>query len=372
MEDCDGVIEPKTLQSLALDSVRSLLLRALLTASAEKGDGEDSPRSVRNLLGVEEGYSFASLVSNQLIKRFAENGQLSSRILSAFCRSKIGSITRLDLSLCADLTGETFLLILDQHPLLELTVTISAVGNDSVSWKHLEHLSRSPVAGTLKSLVVQCDDEQMDGDRAFVSFDWLRSLTGLVRLDLHGVFLPEERGSLGRVVEQLPNLSVLNLARTTLDDLQASGSNLKALSLSGVPMCSSPALFMHVLQIRTLVSLDISQYDYGRISVDHDVIAEMLQKLSELPSLKYLDVSGFVVSPSDVDCFDPPHHRMSFLGLLSTQACQRREFNCDMVRFSRHVHVCTSCSLGPNIPVPNVCYGLRKNLADKLCLMHLL
>lgn len=116
MEECDGVIKPKALQSLALDSVRSLLLRALLAASGEKGGDGDTPRLVRNLLGVEDGYSFTSLVSNQLIKRFAEDGRLSSRVLSAFCKSRIGSITRLDLSLCADLNGETFCRILDQHP----------------------------------------------------------------------------------------------------------------------------------------------------------------------------------------------------------------------------------------------------------------
>ena len=335
MEECDGVIKPKALQSLALDSVRSLLLRALLAASGEKGGDGDTPRLVRNLLGVEDGYSFTSLVSNQLIKRFAEDGRLSSRVLSAFCKSRIGSITRLDLSLCADLNGETFCRILDQHPLLELTVTISDVGirSDLVSWKHLEHLSRSPVTGTLKSLMVQYNDERIGGEQAFVTFDWLRNLACLVRLDLHGMFSPEEGESLCRAVEQLPNLSVLNLARTSLADLQVSGSNIKALSLSGMPAYTSPALFMHILQIQTLVSLDISKYEYGGFSVDRNVVAEMLQRLSELPSLKYLDVSGFMVSPADIDCFDPPHHRMSFLGLLCTQACQRKEFNCDMVRY---------------------------------------
>ena len=328
----DGVIEPKRLQSLALDSVHRLLLKALLVASAEEGSGEDFPRLVRKLLGVEEGYSFASLISDQFIKRFAENDQLTSRILRAFCKSKIGSLTRLDLPLCPDLNGETFCLVLDQHPLLELTVAISAVGNDLVDWQHLGHLSRSPVAGTLKSLVIQCDDE-IDQDPALVSFDWLRSLTCLVRLDIHGMFLSEEGEHLGAVVEQLPNLSVLNLARTSLDDIQASRSNLKALSLSGVPVCSTPALFMHILQLRTLVSLDISKFEYGLSfpsSMDHNHV----QKLSELPLLKYLDVSGLMVCPSDIDCFDPPRHRMGFLGLLNTQACQRKEFNCDMVRYN--------------------------------------
>ena len=322
----DGLIQPRKLVSLALDSVQQLLYRALEIVLLE-GGGEGE--LLRELLGLEQGYCFSSLLSDQLLSRFAEKGQLNCRILECFCRNNIGCITKICLSACPDLNEKTLCLLL-QHPLLELTLSVSAASQGLVKWEHLEHLSKHPAGATLRSFTVGCTDETYPPDND--AFVWLRNLKSLVRLDFHDMYLPVAGETFGEIVEQLPGLAVLNLARTSISDLRACNSNLKALSVNGIPVHLNHTLFGHIIEIRSLVSLDLSQLDYNSSGYGLNYGMEFMRKLSRMPSLKYLDVSGHQIYPFDLDCFDPPHHRMSFFGLLATRACRRMEFNCDMVR----------------------------------------
>lgn len=329
---CAGIIEPKTLQSVALDTFCKLLHRALEIASVEGGgkDTHDFPYCVSYLLGIHETHCLSSLISDEIIRHFDAHGQLTAHIVTGFCRSKIGNLSRVNLASCPDLDEQALCLLL-QHPLLELTFSVSAVSNSLLRWEHLEHLAKSPASSTLRSLTVQCDDEEIDQTDAFVSFEWLAGLTHLVRLDLHDMFLRGRGKEIGCIAEKLPSLAILNLARTGIADLQAGNSNLKAITLSDFPLHRNRSFFTHLLEIQSLVSLDISKYEELSM-VDVYFEPDMAQKLSKLPCLRYLDLSGHLIFPSDLNCFDPPHQRMKFLGLLATRACRRVEFNCDMVR----------------------------------------
>ena len=329
----DGIIEPKSLQTLALDAVYPLLRKAWYMAEAENEDKSDNFRHcVRTLLGVENDFAFSTVVSNQFVDRFATLQWLDSAYLASFCNSKIGCITRVDLSAFMSMTEELFTLIL-QQPLLELTMPVCAtddIYSDVVKWKWLKHLANSPASATLKSLTISSTDEYEDQMEGFKSFEWLNGLTSLARLDLHGMFLPYAGNFLGPIVEHLPNLAVLDLSRTLMVDLQARQSNLKALSLNSIPLHLNHIFFKHVLEIRTLVSLDLSIFEHTQLMSPN--VQNMAQQLSEMPCLKYLDIAGHQISTADLVHFDPPHHRMSFMGLLATPACTRGYFNCDMVR----------------------------------------
>ncbi len=334
-----GFIEPKKLKTCALDAVSLLLHRALQLASAEENSGgQPSSITLRELLGLtiphgqEEGdnqtFCLASPLATQLICRLVEKELLTPSTLYCFCKSRLGSITRIDLSKGPVLNPGAFLLLM-LHPLVELSLGISAIDPTALNWHHLKLISKSPAGLTLKRLTLQCSDEEYYRVRSFTDFTWLRNLTGLLHLDLHDMLLSAAGESLSEVVTQLPNLVALNLARTSIRELHISHSNLKALSLTNVPVHTSEAFFKDLTQIWSLVSLDISFWRRSVFAADTGT--SVLQKLSGLPCLKYLDVSGHTVFPAELDHFDPPHHRMGFLGLLATQACKRAEINSDKV-----------------------------------------
>ena len=117
-----------------------------------------------------------------------------------------------------------------------------------------------------------------------------------------------------------------------------------------------------VVTFSNLVYLDVARTSSERqTSASSLQDADWMMNLSQLPKLKYLDVSFRLVSIEDVGRFDPPHHRMSFFGLLSTQACMKRsEINSDAVSLCtlNILQVCTCTgvvwSLGNRLPYGRV------------------
>ncbi len=340
-----GLIRPRLLRGVALDAVSRLLNQALRVASTgEDCKGQLLPLVVRRLLGLvhdhrgelDEGEAtcLTPQLATQLICRLAEDNLLTRASLSCFCKCKLGAITRINVSGCLDLDPLTLVLLL-QHPLLELSLSISATNPTSIRWHHLELLSSSPAASTLRRLTLQCSDGTHK-QSGFTDFSWLVKLKALVHLDLHDMRLPNAGPNLSMAIRQLPKLVVLNIAGTSIRELQCGDSLLKGLFLCGLPTHN---FLDELTRTQTLVSLDIS---YWRQGVFAAVSAELdiTKRLSTLPNLKYLDVAGHLLFAADLVDFDPPHHRMSYLGLLATEACKRAEINSDKVS-----GVCVLCAI---------------------------
>ena len=298
-------------------------------------------RTVRALLGLEdecginEKAILSSFMSDEIIASIAAKHTLSGSILSGYCQSHLGHITRINLVGCRELTEHALQQVF-QNPLTDLSIELDSPLEAPIRWEHLQDIAKSPAADTLSSLTVREDEAvnflipdyrySADGKQ----FDWLLSLKKLV-LSQHTWRASHSQTTvyhLASVLDQLPCLSVLNVAETGLVFLPCMSSNLKSLVAHDNNIhLWSPHLIQQMFSLKSLVSLDVSRTCDPHLfeTVDSSVSLDMIRQLSEMPNLRYLDVSGLNVLGHHMDVFDHPHPRMSFLGLLKAEgSCQER------------------------------------------------
>jgi len=104
-----------------------------------------------------------------------------------------------------------------------------------------------------------------------------------------------------------------------------SQTNLTVLRLFGVPVTSSSFILLNNLMV-----LDISK-SVPKFNESLHEDDDLMVVLSKLPCLKSLDVSCRQVTARDLQLFDPPHHRMLFLGLVNSPLCGHPDVNTDLV-----------------------------------------
>ena len=243
-----------------------------------------------------------------------------------------------------------------QYPLLELS--LDASNFKTADWESLQStVQHSPAYSSLQSLTLRYGNID-----CFWSCRWLGKFQRLVHLDVQGAFnSPQTR--FYHLKDDCPNLTILDISYTGIHHFSISEvPNLNVLNMAGVCFSLHPSLARDILTLRHLVSLDISHSNLLRTSMcssNEQRDPETIKILSTLVNLKCLDVSGCHVTSNDMELFDPPHHRMRFMGLLGTHACTKAQINSDVVcvkvcvcvcvcvcrcvyasSFLQHVHVC--------------------------------
>lgn len=325
-----GVVNPESLHTLSLSSFSSLLLEALEVSQSE--DVQTPPtQHLRYLLGLDTASTviLPSNLTNELLTLLASDDRLSCGILNQICKSNVGCITRLNLhdAFCPiDVNTMSEVLL---HPLLELSIDVGELRD--TDWENgLAKIEHSPAYSTLQNLTLRY------GDVGCVwSLKWLKRFKHLVRLDLQAAYDNAFSQSwIYAIKDDVLNLNVLDISYSSFRYLSIKDiPNLKALSMAGGVLSSRPNLISDLSTLKTLVSLDISCFTPPHSNASND--SKTIKMLATLPHLRYLDVSGRCVTSKEIMLFDPPHHRMSFMGLLGTQACTRQEINSDVVGFVR-------------------------------------
>ena len=102
--------------------------------------------------------------------------------------------------------------------------------------------------------------------------------------------------------------------------------NVKVLQLYNTPVFKD--MFG---SLTNLVVLDISRKLRAVSDVTSNIESALMASLSKLPTLKSLDVSCREILDADVQLFDRPHHRMTFLGLFNIALGGHLDVNADQV-----------------------------------------
>lgn len=328
----DLLIHPQSLKYLSLIAFSDVLHKVLLIA--QSCAPSESCSKVRQLLGLHYGDEvkdtiiLSSFLSDEVIPCCATNHTFTGTDLSYFCSSNLGSITKVDLLKCTAVTEHAFRQV-TRHHLLELCVCVQASIEAQLQYECLDYLGESPAAQSLKLLTIRFEPH---GTLSLHSdFKWLVNLKQLIRLDMCGVCLATRENDIASALDQLPNLSFLNISKTGLLFLPTVSDNLTILIAHNTFIFSILATCENFLRHDSLVSLDISKNCNVSHPHDYDTFF-LIEKLAEKPNLRYLDVSGLVVSADAMDFFDHPHPRMQFLGLLKTRAASRKNINSELVR----------------------------------------
>ena len=331
----DLLIHPQSLKSLSLFAFSGVLHKALQVARCYTQS--ESCDKVRQLLALNYGAAqdtiiLSTFLSDEVISCCATNYTLTGTDLSYFCSSKLGSITKIDLLNCSAVTEQAFRQV-TQHHLLEFSVCVQGSIDAQIQHECLDYLGESPAAETLISLSIRFEPPP-HGNLSFHSdFKWLINLKKLVRLDMCGVYLAARENAIASALDQLPNLSFINISKTVLRFFPIVSDKLTVLIANNSFIFSSLPTCANILKHDSLVSIDISRNCNVSHTFEYDTTF-LIERLAVKPNLRYLDVSGLVVSADAMDFFDHPHPRMQFLGLLKTRAASRKDINSEMVRSS--------------------------------------
>ena len=370
--DRDGILYPKRLQDRCIELLSCLIVESLQRTvgeqhshvqqeehklqqqgQQEKGralprpshfqdeDGESIYRTLRHLrsyIGIERVLGAEGTLSahfcDQILAYLSSKIGLTDQLVGLVCHRSFGCTTKFPSSIkpCSPLMLST-VQILVQQPLVDLSIDLAIaplypnVNEPPISWRDLSIvLGNSSACFTLRSLSlshVRLTDPGM-------TFQCLTRLQRLMRLQFSRLILPREYTI--SELTKLPHLTVFSVTHSNLHAVPCKNvSTLKQLTLSNAPLHTNLYMVADILLLRNLVSLDIARTSLG--DNQHSTLqhSDWIMKLSQMPQLKYLDVSGHLVSIDDMVHFDPPRHRMNFLGLLSTQACMRRDINSDVV-----------------------------------------
>lgn len=360
---CDGLVHPKLLQDSCLEYLVSLTLELVhsygyscATSSREQASDRqeeelergrthfqpDVQRLLRNLktsLGMNyilgpEG-TLPAHFCDKLLAFLASRKILTDTLVKCVCHQTFGCVTKLPRSEALELTPDT-LTVLVQQPLVELFLRfyqqpVFPRGLTPVPVHDLATiLVNSPAAFTLRSLSIA--NVSFKGQS--VDFSWLGCLKSLTRLQLENCnFSFDSEAYLATEIEKLPLITTLKFADSTLTALPCGSATLRQLTLPTARIGTSEKLLDNVLSLSNLVYLDVARMaaeDRSSLSTLQQN-KDWVMKLSKLPQLRYIDLSFHTVKVEDMKHFDPPHHRMNFMGLLSTQACMRRDINSNVV-----------------------------------------
>lgn len=361
---CDGLLNPKNLQESSIDFIASLLLEVIefLTTSlrwqasqqhrereGKSRDQSHESRTIRQIdyllrnlkayIGIEPILgSEATLPAHfcdQILANLASKKKLTDTVVRCLSHKSMGCVTKLPYCDIAFITRDTFK-ILVQQPLVDLSLHLqfhaaghNEASSDLMTLEDLVAIIDSPASTSLRSLFLSGFLLSRNNMKFMV---WLRCLKSLTRLQLESVHvaLPVDFGaSIAKEIDQLPSLTVFIFRGSTLQALPCKTTTLRQLSLPDVPVRTNAKMLTSIMSLRNLISLDLSRHKVTSSPTVPN--SEWIMNLSELPHLRYLDLSCNPVSIDEMAYFDPPHHRMSFLGLLSTQACMRKDINCNLV-----------------------------------------
>ena len=300
-------------------------------------DGEPIYRTLRHLrsyIGLEgvlgaEG-KLSAHFCDQILAYLSSKLGLTDRLISFVCHSSFGCTTRFPSSIKPCLLKLSTIQILVQQPLVDLSIDLainSSMYQPPILWQDLSIvLGNSSACFTLRSLSLS--HVRLAGPDT--TFQCLTRLQRLMRLQLSYLVLPREHTIIE--LSKLPHLTVFSVTHSYLNSVPCKNVNtLKQLTLSSASLYTNTYMLAEILSLRNLVSLDIARMSFGDDPRPSLQRTDWVMKLSQMPQLTYLDMSRHLVSIDDMAHFDPPHHRMNFLGLLSTQACMRRDINSDAV-----------------------------------------
>ena len=359
---CDGLVQPKLLLDSCLEYFASLMLEVVPSysyscaissreqISDEEEDLErgrthfqpDVQRLLRNLkasLGIDyilgPGGTLPAHFCDKLLAFLASREKLTDTLVRCVSHQTFGCVTKLPRSEALELTPDT-LCVLAQQPLVELFLrfyqrAVFPRGPMHVPVHDLATiLVDSPASITLRSLSVA----NLSFRGRSIDFGWLGCLKSLMRLQFENChFSFDSEASLAAEIEKLPLIATLKFTDSTLTALPCTNATLRQLTLPTARISTSEKLLTGVLSLMNLVYLDVAK----TTAEDHNSLSALqlnkdwVTKLSKLPQLRYLDLSFHTVKVEDMKHFDPPHHRMNFMGLLTTQACLRRDINSDVV-----------------------------------------
>lgn len=381
--DRDGLLYPKRLQDRCIELLSCLIvesvrrfgreedgdhvqyerqerLRLGLHATQQIGKGrvselvpshfqaEGEERTLRHLrtyigvdgvMGAEE--TLPGHFCDQILANLSSKNWLTNQLVSFICHRSFGRTTKLPSCVRPCPLRLSTLQLLVQQPLVELSLDLNSANRTyaKISWRDLSTVfGNSSLCFTLRSLSlshVQVYVDELDIE----TVEWLSRLQCLMRLHFSDLFLPYQCTMAD--LSKLPHLTVFSITNSHLVSMPCKNMNtLRQLTLSNAALNTNLA---NVLSLRNLVSLDIAKTSSkgDRVHLRTSVpCTDWAFKLSQLPLLKYLDVSRRIVSVDDIGHFDVPHHRMNFFGLLSTQACMKRDINSDVVSLCSYICTC--------------------------------
>ena len=375
--DRDGLLLPKRLQDRCIELLSCLIVESVgrsgreednyvqhekeefLSELQQKGKGrasepvaghfqaEDEQRTLRHLrsyigidgvLGTEE--TLSGHFCDQILAYLSSKMWLTDQLVSFVCHRSFGCTTKFPSSIKPCPLKLSTLQTLAQQPLVDLSLDLRAnhphIREPLISWRDLSAiLGNSMVCFTLRSLSLSLEPHvSISGSDS----EWLSRLQCLTRLQFSNLTLPYQCTITN--LSKLPHLTVFSVTNSNLSVVPCKNViTIRQLTLSNAPLYTNTHMLADMLSLRNLVCLDVARTssvadrDYMRSSLQR---TDWVMKLSQLPLLKYLDVSRHLVSVDDMAHFDSPHHRMNFLGLLSTQACMRRDINSDVVSLCTH------------------------------------
>lgn len=170
-----------------------------------------------------------------------------------------------------------------------------------------------------------------------VSLSKLRNLQSL-----NVSFTEFNKHGLEIITEDLPILEKLDISSTPIDDISAlrkCKERLKYLSMYNLRAAQASDMVSVIVDLTKLIHLDVSD-DAGQNSVQTMMsnnlcpkmrVKDLLARTRCLPQLTSLDISGkdIHIAPEDVETLVEfvRSHRLHFLGLSLTQACNHELFN---------------------------------------------
>ena len=275
---------------------------------------------------MEAELAFPTSTCNHLVAKFtstffASKNHHSRSLLSAIIGSPWCRFTKLHMKNSRD--GLYFWPPpkLDRYHLTELIIECDA---SDCRYVNLTEIGRA-VGDTLVSLTLKHCNLKHETWQGGLSY-WVK----LVHLTMQCVSVHGAQNKLAEL-PVLPSLEVLDLSLSnvqTIEDIFSAQRNVKVLQLYDVPVK------METFSLLTnLVVLDISRklHTSNVLSINESAL---MMSLSGVSSLKSLDVSCREISTADVQLFDQPHHRMTFLGLFKTTQYNHQNINADKVYMS--------------------------------------
>ena len=355
----DGLVHPKLLQDSCLEYLASLMLESLeavhITSREQAheeyyqqegerqgrmpSDFQPDDRVLRNLkssIGMEQllgpDGTLPAHICDRLLAFFASKDILRDPLIRHVGHRGVGCVTKLPRSESLEFTADT-LSVLVQQPLVELFLRFYTRARATFPFVPTPDLSTILVSSTASSTLRSLSISNLNFSGHDVGLDWLGGLKSLMRLQFENCNFSVDRGSvLATEVEKLPFVGILMFSDSNCITLPCKCTTLKQLTVSNAYAIMDDKFLADVMSLTNLIYLDIARTTPEHRFPDPAVHGDnWVMKLAHLPHLKYLDMSCRLVSVHDIMHFDHPHHRMNFIGLLSTQACMRKGINSNVV-----------------------------------------
>lgn len=334
---CDGLLHTKSLQDACLEYVASQILETVSRDPLHQVQAEEHEQltmytnnthlshllaNIRAVIDLEKVLGrdgrLPAHFCDRILAHLASRCKLTDLVVRCVSDESIGCVTKVPMP--PFFTPDTLRTCVG-WPLVELSVCIHDLnGFDDL----VESLMSSKASSTLRSLTIST--------RGLITLriEQLDFLKSLLRLQLEGC--NPGNVALVELVEKLPSLTTLIVTRSIVLKFPCKGTTtLRQLTLPHAFVDRIGVLLRDIVTFKNLVYLDVTREDWDCEITPPLEDKTWLLELSQMPNLKYLDVSRWPVTVNDVANFDPPHHRMNFLGLLSTQACLHRDINSDAV-----------------------------------------